>query len=775
MATTTSLNVISDGEIARAPRRVEGRDKITGRLKYAGDISASLLGGDLDHAVAVTATQASGTILLIDTRDAMSVPGVRAVLSHENAPKLHKTTSFAGTEVADFPPLQDGRVRYGGQVVVVVVADTMDHARAAALLVRISYSPPERKVAFVLDQAIDRVADTKKVGAGDAGQVKVGHAERAFAKAAHQVDLQFVSSPHHHNAIEPGAVTAAWDREGRLTVHVPTQFPWGDATMLGQAFGFGLKDRLPRVVAQVVGGFEFDNRVRVIAPPAGGSFGGKQGNIYIMLAAMAAQLNGRAVKLQLSRADVFTLLPFRGETKQRLRLGAGADGKLTAIIQDALVATGVAGQFVEPMGESVTKLYAAPNILVHTQIAKLDTGGPGWMRGPGASLGTFAVESAMDEMAHRIGMDPLDFRLLNYADTDPETGHEWSSKTLRECYEAAGRRIGWFDRNPAIGSMREGRHLVGFGMATSVYPVRQLPTVAKVTLGTDGRVVAQTAAFEMGQGITTALTQVAADALGLPLDHAAVAIGDTDLPYGSITAGSMGMLSNAAAITEACRKVKDALLDLAVSDRRSSLHNLSRRGLDVVAGRVVHPDGAGESVADLMARHGKAIEEEAITGRSMGKSKYGRQGFGAQFARVLIDPDTRHIQVKRLVGAFAGGRLINPLLVRSQLMGGMVWGIGQALIEGSDMDERTGLWMNRSLGEALVPTNADVDGIEVIMLAEDDTRAAPLGIKGMGEIGSVGGSAAIANAIFHATGVRATGLPIRIDRLLEAENGEHRH
>lgn len=774
MATTIPLDVVSDEAITAAPRRVEGRDKITGRLRFTGDLSARQLGVDMDHAVAVTATQSSGSILAIETEAAMRLPGVRVVLSHENAPRLHKTTSFAGAEVADLLPLQDGRVRYGGQVVAVVVADTMDHARAGALLVRVRYSPPDPKAAFLLDQACDRVADTKKVGAGDPGQVEVGYPERAYAEAPHKVELRFASSPHHHNAIEPGAVTAAWDGDGRLTMHVPTQFPWGDATMLGQAFGFGLKDRLPRVFAQVVGGFEFDNEVRVVAPPAGGSFGGKQGNIYIMLAAMAAQLNGRAVKLQLSRADAFTLLPFRGETKQRLRLGAGEDGRLTAILQDAVVAQGVAGQFVEPMGESVTKLYAAPNILVHTQTARLDTGGPGWMRGPGASLGTFAVESAMDELAHLIGMDPLEFRLLNYAETDPETGHEWSSKTLRECYEAAGRRIGWFDRDPAVGSMREGRHLVGFGMATSVYPVRQLPAVAKVILGTDGHATAQTAAFEMGQGITTALTQVAAEALGLPLGQVTLAIGDTDLPYSSITAGSMATLTNAAAVAEAARKVKEALLDVAVRDRRSPLHNLGRHELDVADGRVVHPDGSGESVTDLMARHGEAIEEQAITGRTMGHSKYGRQAFGAQFAKVLVDPDTRHVQVERLVGAFGGGRLINPLLVRSQLMGGMVWGIGQALIEGSEMDARTGLWMNRSLGEALIPTNADVDGIEIIMLAEDDTRADPLGIKGMGEIGSVGGSAAIANAIFHATGVRATRLPIRIDRLLEAADEERR-
>lgn len=767
---TASYTVIPDHKIDDAPRRVEGRDKVTGRLRYVGDLSADLLGGKLDCAVPITATQASGTILAIDTREATASPGVRIVLSHENAPRLKKQTSFAGAEVADLPPLQDAQVRYGGQIVAVVVADTMEHARRAALLVRIRYSAPADGKAFTLAQAPDRNKDTKKVGAGDPGQVKVGHAERAFEEAPHTVDMSFASSPHHHCAIEPGAVTAAWDGYERLTIHVPTQFPWGDATMLGQAFGFGLKDRLPRIVAQVVAGVEFDNNVRVVAPPAGGSFGGKQGNIYIMLAAMAAQLNGRPVKVQLARADAFTLLPFRSETRQRMRLGADEDGKLMAIIQDSVVATGAAGQFVEPMGESVTKLYASPNILVHTQVAQLDTGAAGWMRGPGASLGTFAVECAMDELAHRIGMDPLQFRLLNYADADPETGHEWSSKTLRGCYEAAGRRIGWFERDPAIGSMREGRHLVGLGMATSVYPVRQLPAVAKVRLNPDGRAVAETAAFEMGQGITTALTQVAADALGLPLDHTSVAIGDTELPFTMITAGSMGMLSNAAAVTEAAGKVKAALLDLAVRDHASPLHNMIRKELDVVDGYAVHPDGIGESVAAIMARHGEPIEAEAITGRTLGKSKYGRQGFGAQFARVLIDPETCHIQLERLVGAFAGGRLVNPLLVRSQLIGGMVWGIGQALIETSDMDPRTGMWMNRSLGEALVPTNADVDRIEVIMLEEDDSRADPLGIKGMGEIGSVGGSAAIANAIFHATGVRATSLPIRIDRLLEAAN-----
>ncbi|WP_375382330.1 xanthine dehydrogenase family protein molybdopterin-binding subunit [uncultured Sphingomonas sp.] len=768
--TDTLAAPLSPETIARAPRRVEARDKVTGRLRYAGDTDGPMLGVEREamlHAVPITASQASGRITSFDDTAALAAPGVRLLLTHRNAPRLNKVMSMVGAEIAELLPLQEDVIRYGGQCVGILVADTLQHAIEAANLVEVHYSAPEPDKAFTLAQGGGRAEDAKAVGAGTPGQVVVGHAEDGFAAAAHQVDLTITTSPHHHNAMEPGAAAAVWDADGGLTVHVPTQFSYNDAVILGEAFGFPLKERLPRMIAQVLGKFEFNNKVRVVAPPAGGAFGGKNANGHLLLVAMAAKLAGAPVKLVLDRASVFTMMPFRGELTQRVRLGADAEGKLTALIRDAVVAQGAKGSYIEPVGEVAGKLYACPNIHIHTQSARLDTGAPGWMRGPGAGADATGVETAIDVLAHRIGIDPLELRLRNHADVEPDSGHEWSSKSLKACYQAAGERIGWFDRNPVVGSMRDGRHLVGFGVATTMYPVQHMPAVARCIVGGDGRAVVQTAAHEIGQGMITALTQIGAEALGLPVEQVTLEYGDTRLPYGGMTVGSMTTLTNGAAIHEAATGVREALLKRAVADQGSPLHKLKSAELTIADGVILATDGASETVAALMTRHpdGK-IEHEAVTGRTMGHSKYARFSFGAQFAKVLVDPETAHVQVVNYIGAFAGGRAINPLLVRSQLIGGMVWGLGQALIEETVMDPRTGMWMNRSLGEALVPVNADIAGIEALIIEEDDTRAHPLGIKGMGEVGSIGGQAAIGNAIFHATGVRLTDLPFRVDRLL---------
>lgn len=768
MSAGTFKEVATDTPETVIPRRIEGRDKVLGRVRYAGDLSAASLelDGALDIAVAVTSTQATGRIRSIDATAVLAAPGVRAVLTHENAPRLHKVLSTSGAEIGDLLPLQDDQLRYAGQCIALVIADTLEHARAAAPLLDVSYSEVNPDAAFTLEQGGTRVKDAKTVGASKKGQVEVGHPEAAYTAAAHRVDLSFTTSPHHHNAMEPGAVVAAWGADGGLTVHLPTQFSYGDAVILGQAFGFGLKDRLPRIVGQVFGGLEFSSQVRVIATPAGGAFGGKSSNIHLLLAPMAAKLTGKPVKLVLTREQTFSMMSFRGESRQRLRLAADADGKLQAMLQDALMAQGAAGQYIDHAGETTVKAYAYPNMRVHSQAARLDTNASGWMRGPGATLGQFALESAIDVLADRLGIDPLEFRLRNHADVEPDTGHEWSSKSLKACYEAAAQRIGWYDRNPTVGSMWSGRHLVGFGMATSIYPTLQAPAVARIVLGLDGCARVQISVNEIGQGIITAMTQIAAEGLGLPLDMIQFECGDTALPFGSPIVGSMGTLSNGAAVAEAAALVKRTIFKGAARDPASPLYNAHRHDLAIINGRITAPDGTSEGVTDFMARLHEPIEEKAITGRTFGHSQYGRSAFGAQFAKVVIDPDTMHIQVEHLIGAFAGGRIVNPILVRSQLIGGMVWGIGQALIEESMIDQRVGKWMNRSLGEALVPTNADIADIDAIIIEEDDTRGHPLGIKGMGEIGIVGTSAAIGNAIFHATGLRLTALPFRIDRLL---------
>ena len=757
--------VVSQGTFKSAPRRIEGREKVLGQSKYVGDFSGSDLGMEFDVSVAVTGSQATGSVLSIDSRKALASPGAKAVLTHENAPRLHSVFSPNGTEIGMILPLQDAKLHYAGQCVAVVIADTLEHARTAALLVKITYSAPEATQAFNLEQGEGRISDAKTVGAGDKGHEESGNPEHAFRLATHHVDVTLETSPHHHNPMEPGGIIAAWNDDGGITVHMPSQFCYADAMILGEAFQLPLKERLPRLIGQVLGGFQFDNKVRAISPLTGGAFGSKQANVHLLLAAMIGKLTSRPVKLILTREQTYTLMPFRGASRHRVRMGANVNGKLEAILQESVMAQGAGGTFIEPAGENTTKVYACENILVHSKSARLDTNAPGWMRGPGSGFGQFAVEVTIDMLAEKVGLDPLEMRLRNYAEVDPSTGHEWSSKSLRACYAAGAERIGWHERDPRVGSMREGHALIGYGMATSIYPTRQMPAVARVILRPDGHAEVHSALHEMGQGGITTMTQVAAERLGLPLENVHLKWGDTVLPYGSMNAGSMGALTNGAAIAEAADVALKMLFKTVVKDARSPLYEQHRHDLEVLNGRIAGQAGVSEPVVDALQRLEQPIDEEAITGRTMGHSKYGRAVFGAQFVKVKIDVDTRHLKVERMVGAFAGGRPLNPLMVHSQLIGSMVWGLGQALIEESMIDPRTGIWMNGNLGEALVPVNADVPDIEAILIEEDDTRGHPLGIKGMGEIGIIGVPAAISNAIYHATGKRLLSLPMKIEDL----------
>jgi xanthine dehydrogenase YagR molybdenum-binding subunit len=614
----------------------------------------------------------------------------------------------------------------------------------------------------VLEDAQDRLKPAKTVGGGNKGREQHGDPEAAFAASVHQIELKVETAAHHHNAMEPGVAVAEWTPEGGVHVRLPTNFSYGDALALAQAFGFGLGERLPRLAAQILGDIRVGGKVRVSATLSGGAFGGKGGNAHLLLVAMAAKANGRAVKLVLTRRQTFSMMPYRGETRQRLRLGADAEGKLTSLIHEATVAKGAVGSFIEPVVEVSAKTYSCPNYLIDTRVAVLDRGAPGWMRAPGASVGQFALEVAMDELAEAAGIDPLDLRLLNYASTEPGSGKEWSSKSLHACYAAGAEQIGWRARNPVVASMKEGGKLIGYGMATAIYPVKQMPAAARITLFPDGTALVEAGTHEIGQGSFTALSQIAAEALGLPLSRVTLLWGDTDLTFGGLTAGSSTTLSLGSAITKAAQVIKDKVIRLAVRDRRSPLAGASPHAVALVEGQLVTPTGQSEAITELLSRHpGIRLSHRVMTGRTFGRSSYARMAFGAQFARVLVDPDTSEVRVDRLVGAFAGGRIVNPMLARSQLVGGMVWGLGQALMEETVLEQRTGSWITADLGEALVPVHADVPAIEAILIDEDDTRGSLLGAKGIGEIGVVGTAAAIANAIHHATGRRLRSLPLR--------------
>ncbi len=745
--------------------RVEGRSKVTGTARFVGDIRADVLGSSFDTAVVVTSTRSSGVVSHIDPSAALAVPGVKFVMTHENAPRLKKAFALANGEIGSFLPLQDNRIRYYGQCIAVVVAESLEAAQEGARLVAVTYGEVAEPRAYSLGTAASRLKFVKRAGIVP-GKIAVGDALKDFDAAPVKIDLQFDVAPAHHNAIEPSAVIARWDPDGGITVHAAIQWHHSEALVLGQVFGLSAVDRLPGLLGRMMGGAQWSGKVRLVNAISGGSFGRNQNPVHMLLAAMAAKICDRAVKVVLSREQTYSLLSYRAQTRQRLRLGARVDGTVTTIVQDADVAKGTHGSFIEPVGEGAGKVYGQSSLLIRHRVAELDLNGAGWMRAPGVSVSFFALESSMDVLAHQLGVDPLDLRLRNYSELDQENKRAWTSKSLRRCYEAGAAAIGWRTRSKG-GQLDENGRWVGFGMATSFHPNRQFPATARLSLRRDGTAEVALAIADMGQGIFTALTKIAAEALGLPRDSIILRTQDTDLPAGAGSFGSSATLSNGAAIVEAAAEIQKRLIESAVRDKASSLFGQSVANITVSDGQLAGVGGAKDSVAAVMGRHASGvITAKATTGRTLGYSKLSKGSFGAIFAQVSVDPITLRVRVEKLVGAFACGRIIDKTIAANQLAGGMIWGLGQALMEETQVDPRTGQWVNANLAEALIATNADVPPVDVILIDEDDTRFHSLGSKGLGEIGLVGPAPAIANAIFDATGKRLLSLPIRIEHLM---------
>ncbi|MGI4853176.1 MAG: xanthine dehydrogenase family protein molybdopterin-binding subunit [Janthinobacterium lividum] len=762
---------------AKAPVRVDGRAKVTGTGLYTADVNSFaryLHPGEpptaMLHAAVVPAGIAFGRVLHLDTAAAELLPGVRLVMTPANAPSLKPVNSLLSSEQTKYLPLQDSDVRYHGQPIALVVADSFEIATNAAALIRATYSPQPALLDF--EANLSKAKPVKKVGAGSKAKIERGDPEAAYADSAIRVDRTFTLQPAHHNALEPGVTIAHWHPEdglaNRLTVVASTQFVYGDAIALAEAFEIGHTDKILRIVAQVAVGKEYEGRIRVIAPLVGGGFGSKGGANHTMLAAMAARLLRQPVKLVLSRQETFSQMPYRGGLSIRLRLSANADGRLTSLQQDADLQSSVTGSFLEPTGEVTSHLYAVSNLRIAHRALCLNTNAPGWMRAPGAAPGQFVLETAMDELAGKLSMDPIQLRLHNYAETDPESGKEYSSKSLRECYRQGAESFGWHRRTPQSAEW-EGVERIGYGMATAAYPTNHFPATARVTFRADGTVLAESATQEIGQGAITSLSQVVAEALQLPLDRIQISIGDTDLPFGAFSAGSSTSLSVGSALLEAVGELSTRLARLARVDRGSPLHGCPLRDIVFRMGRLEHrfEPARRDDAAALLQRAGKAsIEAKGIAGRLFGKSRYARMSFGAQFARVAVNTCTGSVRVTHMTGAFAGGRILNARTARSQFLGGMVWGVGHALMEQSLRDSKLGAWVNANLAEAHVPTNADAPTIEVIMVPEDDSRGSELGAKGIGEIGITGAAAAIVNAIANVTGRRLSHLPVTAEQVL---------
>ena len=684
--------------------RVDGPDKVTGRARYAFEHPAD----GAAYVWAVPSVIARGTIRSVDASQARALPGVLAVMTPDNAPRL------PGTGDPELALFQTRAVAYRGQFVAAVVAGTLETAREAAGRVVIDYEQAAHDV--TLTASHPGLYKPAFVNPRYETDTATGDFDGAFAAAAVRVDATYRTPAEHNHPMEPHATVAAW-HGGTLTVHDATQGPSRAAGQIAAVFGLE------------------PGQVRVIAEHVGGGFGAKgMPRANVILAAMAARVTGRPVKCAVTRPQMFAVTGHRAPSIQRVRLGAGPDGRLTALCHDVIDQTSTLKEFTEQSAVATRHMYAAPHRRTTHRVVRLDVPTPSWMRAPGECPGMFALESAMDELAAACGIDPVELRLRNEPPVHPETGQPFSSRHLAACLREGAARFGWAGRDPAPGVRREGRWLTGTGVAASTYPARAMPSQARVTVSQAGRYRVSIAAADIGTGARTALLAVAAGALGVPAAAIDLRIGDSALPPAMIAGGSMGTASWTWAVIKACGELREAV-----------------RARD---GAV--PPGGLTAYADTAADIG-ALPAHA------------RYAFGAQFAEVRVDADTGEVRVPRLLGVFAAGRIVSPAQARSQLIGGMTMGLSMALHEESAMDPQFGDYPNHDLAGYHIAAHADVQDIDATWIDEEEPELGPAGAKGIGEVGIVGTAAAIAGAVYHATGTRVRDLPIRLDKLLRGD------
>jgi xanthine dehydrogenase YagR molybdenum-binding subunit len=689
--------------VGTAMPRVEGLEKVTGAARYAVEHHVE----GVVHAALVQSTVAKGMVRAVDPAAALALPGVLAVMWHENAPRV------ADDDDLELAVLQRPDVAYRGQIVAVAVADSLEAAREAAALVHVDYEAASHDVELTADHP--KLYKPDKVNPAFDTDTERGDVEAALAAAATTIDATYSTPAQHNNPMEPHATLALW-RDGDLTLYESTQ----GAPMARNA------------IAKVLG-LE-PERVRVIAPHVGGGFGAKgTPKPNAIVAALAARHVQRPVKLAVTRQQMFAITGYRTPTIQRLRLGADSERRLTAISHEVFEQSSTLREFAEQTAVPTRTMYAAPNRRTSHRLARLDVPTPTWMRAPGETPGMYALECAMDELAVAAGIDPVALRIANEPDVEPESGVPFSSRNLVACLREGAERFGWIGRDPTPGVRREGRWLVGSGVASSTYPARRRPSQAIARAEPDGRFVVRIGAADIGTGARTVLTQVAADALGADPALVTLELGDSALPFAMLAGGSMGTTSWGSAVVKACALLSERLGELG--------------GEVPAAGFEVSADTAEDVAAD---------------------ERLERHAFGAQFAEVHVDADTGEVRVPRLLGVFAAGRILNPLTARSQLIGGMTMGLSMALHEESILDREFGDYLNHDFAQYHVAACADVVQLEAIWLDEDDAHLNPMGAKGIGEIGIVGTAAAIANAVHHATAIRVRDLPLRLDRLLEA-------
>ncbi len=726
--------------VGPAQNRVDGPLKITGAAKYAADWRPS----GLVYAYMVQSTIASGRIASIDAAAARQQSGVIDVLTHENAPRVNAKPANENDRTLNL--LQSDAVLYDRQPIGLVIADTFARAKHAASLVRVRYETAHPRTRLAQGQFYV----PNKIH-GEESETHRGDPVSALRDAAVKVDAVYTTPVEHHNPMEPHATVAMWNGD-RLTVYDATQGVVAARARLAGIFNVPLEN------------------VHVIDSFTGGGFGSKGSTwSHSALAALAAKVVGRPVQLAMWRPQMWGGVGFRPSTRQRVALGAGQDGKLLVQVHETTSQTSMFDEFVEPSGTITTMLYESPSLRVTHELSRLNYGTPTYMRAPGESTGSFALESAMDELAYKLNMDPIAVRLANYAEMDPTKRIPFSSKSLRECYKRGADAIGWSSRSAAPRSMRDGRYLVGMGMATASYPTNRSKSSARGEARPDGSVVFQAMGVDIGTGAYTTFTLIAAQTLGLPVERVTFQLGDSTYPQAPVAGGSQLTASLGSATRLAALDLRSRLIALAVADTRSPLHGADPAAVDFANGRLSlsSAPARGETFEALLARNGgTAVAGSADAAPGPEKQQYSMHAFGAQFAMVRVDPALGTVRLVKQIGAFASGRIINAKTARSQYLGGMVFGVGMALLEESRPDERTGRFMNANLGEYLVPVHADMGLMDALIVEEDDPHVNPIGVKGIGEIGIVGAAAAIANAVYHATGKRVRDLPITPDKLL---------
>jgi xanthine dehydrogenase YagR molybdenum-binding subunit len=723
--------------------RVDGLAKVTGAAKYAAEFPAD----GLLHGFVVEATIPRGRIARIDTSEALKVRGVLDVLTHAHRPPLAGDDEAWRDEVAPdgspFRPLYDDTIKFNGQPVALVVAEDFETAKFAATLMRVEYEQDQ----FATDLEVERGSAAEM----DKPHKPRGDAAAALAGAAVRHEAEYIIPTEHHNPMELYATTAVWDGGGKLTVYDKTQ-----GVQNVHKFLCGVFDRKP-------------DDIRVVSPYVGGAFGsGLRPQYQVVLATLGAISLKRSVRVVLTRRQMYGL-GYRPMTIEHLALGANPDGTLAAVTHDAIAITSRYEDFARNDVGWAEQLYSSPNSRFSHKLVHLDVSTPCDMRAPGAASGVCALECAMDELAVALKLDPIEFRLKCYSDRDQSEDLPYTSKQLRECYARGAEAFGWSRRNPAPRAMRDGKDLVGWGMATGVWEALQMPVAVRIVLTSNGHAEVSCAASDIGTGTYTIVAQVAADALGLPIENISVRLADSTLPQAPVEGGSWMAASSTHAVLAAAEEVHEELVRLGKKMPGSPLGDAGAADTVLINGNIalISDNSRAVSITDAM-RHGKLerIEKEKLNRFAEDKS-HARNTHSAVFAEVKVDEELGVVRVTRVVSAVAAGRILNTKTGRSQIMGGVVWGIGMALHEETAMDHRFGRIMNANIAEYHIPVNADVHQIDVIFVDEPDARINRLGVKGLGEIGIVGVPAAIANAVYHATGKRIRRFPITLDNILD--------